>query len=124
MFTWTESELQTIGNTDEWTIQTSRRHGSLRTPYIVWGVRVGDELHIRAVRGRTSPWFRGMQSRHAGNVMAGDIVKGITFVEVFDFELAPQDMEAIATLDTKTSNFFDHRDPAIVKALGEVSRNT
>ena len=36
--------------------------------------------------------------------------------DVFDFELSPEDMAAIATLDTGTSSFFDHRDPAIVKA--------
>jgi len=36
-----------------------------------------------------------------------------------DFELSPEDMEAIKTLDTKTSSFFDHRDPAMVKWLGE-----
>ncbi|MBK9488247.1 MAG: aldo/keto reductase [Haliscomenobacter sp.] len=36
----------------------------------------------------------------------------------FDFELSPEDMEAIKTLDTKTSSFFDHRDPAMVKWLG------
>jgi len=28
------------------------------------------------------------------------------------------------TLDTKTSSFFDHRDPNIVKALGEAPRPT
>lgn len=39
--------------------------------------------------------------------------------EVFDFELAADDMEAIGTLDSKTSSFFDHRDPAMVKWLGE-----
>ncbi len=38
---------------------------------------------------------------------------------VFDFMLSPEDMTAIATLDTKTSSFFDHRDPAMVKRLGE-----
>ena len=37
---------------------------------------------------------------------------------VFDFELAPEDMEAIATLDRKESSFFDHRDPEIVKWIG------
>jgi len=37
---------------------------------------------------------------------------------VFDFELAPAEMESIGALDTKTSSFFDHRDPAIVKWLG------
>jgi diketogulonate reductase-like aldo/keto reductase len=36
-----------------------------------------------------------------------------------DFELGAEDMEAIKTLDTKTSSFFDHRDPVMVKWLGE-----
>jgi 2,5-diketo-D-gluconate reductase A len=43
---------------------------------------------------------------------------------IFDFDLSPEDMAAIATLDTKTSSFFDHRDPNIVKALGEAQRPT
>lgn len=36
-----------------------------------------------------------------------------------DFELSAEDMEAIKTLDTNASLFFDHRDPAMVKWLGE-----
>jgi 2,5-diketo-D-gluconate reductase A len=36
-----------------------------------------------------------------------------------DFILDADDMAAIALLDTKTSSFFDHRDPAMVKWLGE-----
>jgi 2,5-diketo-D-gluconate reductase A len=43
---------------------------------------------------------------------------------VFDFDLNPDDMATIATLDTKTSSFFDHRDPAMVKWLGEAKRPT
>lgn len=43
---------------------------------------------------------------------------------VFDFELSPEEMAAIATLDTKTSAFFDHRDPAVVKRLYELKRST
>ncbi len=39
--------------------------------------------------------------------------------DIFDFELTASDMEAIQTLDTKTSAFFDHRDPVMVKWLGE-----
>ncbi|AFK05524.1 aldo/keto reductase (plasmid) [Emticicia oligotrophica DSM 17448] len=38
---------------------------------------------------------------------------------IFDFELSAEDMELIKTLDTKTSVFFDHRDPVMVKWLGE-----
>ncbi len=40
-------------------------------------------------------------------------------ISVLDFELSAEDMAAIAALDTKTSAFFDHRDPAMVKWLGE-----
>lgn len=43
---------------------------------------------------------------------------------IFDFELSAEDMAAIATLDTKQSLFFDHRDPQMVKMLGEANRNT
>ncbi|MCR9062643.1 MAG: aldo/keto reductase [Cytophagales bacterium] len=34
-----------------------------------------------------------------------------------DFELSPEEMESIKSLDNKTSAFFDHRDPAMVKWL-------
>jgi diketogulonate reductase-like aldo/keto reductase len=37
---------------------------------------------------------------------------------VFDFELSQEDMAALTTLDTKTSSFFDHRNPEMVKWLG------
>jgi 2,5-diketo-D-gluconate reductase A len=40
-------------------------------------------------------------------------------INVLDFELSAEDVAAIATLDTKTSSFFDHRDPNMVKWLGE-----
>lgn len=39
-------------------------------------------------------------------------------ISVLDFELSAEDMMAITTLDTKTSSFFDHRDPEKVKWLG------
>jgi len=42
---------------------------------------------------------------------------------VFDFELNATDMESIKTLDTNASLFFDHRDPAMVKWLGERKLN-
>ncbi|GMV88790.1 MAG: 2,5-diketo-D-gluconic acid reductase [Chthonomonas sp.] len=40
-------------------------------------------------------------------------------LDVFEFELTDGDMDAIASLDTGHSLFFDHRDPAVVKWLGE-----
>lgn len=39
--------------------------------------------------------------------------------DIFDFELTKDDFQAIQTLDTKASLFFDHRDPNMVKWLSE-----
>tara|TARA_B100000378_G_scaffold241486_1_gene210298 strand:+ start:42818 stop:43666 length:849 start_codon:yes stop_codon:yes gene_type:complete len=36
-------------------------------------------------------------------------------IDVFDFELSNEDMDAIATLNTNTTKFFDHRDVKMVK---------
>ncbi len=38
---------------------------------------------------------------------------------VFDFDLSPDDMLSIQSLNTNASLFFDHRDPAMVKWLSE-----
>lgn len=40
-----------------------------------------------------------------------------------DFELTSEEMEKIKTLDSNTSSFFDHRDPKMVKWLGERKLN-
>jgi 2,5-diketo-D-gluconate reductase A len=34
---------------------------------------------------------------------------------VFDFALTDEDMDKIAALDTATSSFFSHQDPAIIE---------
>ena len=39
-------------------------------------------------------------------------------ISVFDYELSEEDMAAIANIDTKSSSFFDHRNPEMVKWLG------
>lgn len=38
-------------------------------------------------------------------------------IDVFDFELSPEDMASIAGMDTGASLFFDHRDPKMVAWL-------
>lgn len=44
--------------------------------------------------------------------------------DVFGFRLSPEDMAALATLDLKQSQFFDHRDPAMVKWISTAARDT
>lgn len=44
--------------------------------------------------------------------------------DVFDFHLSAEDMEQIASLNTDTSSFFDHRNPEAVERLVNMTRNT
>lgn len=82
MTQWTTDELARIGNAEELEIASLRVDGTLRRPTIIWVVRVGDDLYVRSVHGRTSHWFRGVQVRYEGQVRAGGITKDVTFVEV------------------------------------------
>ena len=81
MTTWTSDELDKIGTAEELEIASLRRDGTLRNPVTIWVVRLGDDLYVRCVNGRTGAWFRGTQVRHAGRIWAGGVEKDVTFVD-------------------------------------------
>ncbi len=81
MTSWTSEELNKIGKADELKLQSLRRDGTLRDPVTIWVVRVGDDLYVRAVRGRRGPWFRGTQTRREGRIRAGGVNKDVRFVD-------------------------------------------
>ncbi len=82
MFTWTKEELTRIGAADELQLASMRSDGTLRNPVTMWVVRVGDNLYVRAYKGRSGPWFRGTLTRHAGRISAGGVQKDVSFEEV------------------------------------------
>ncbi len=84
MTTWTSDELTTIGAAEELRIASLRRDGTLRKLVTIWVVRVGDDLYVRSVNGRTAAWYRGTQVRHEGHIRAGGVEKDVTFVEETD----------------------------------------
>ena len=90
MTAWTKDELNKIGNAEELQIASLRQDGTLRKPVIIWVVRVGDDLYVRSVNGRTSAWFRGVQTRHEGRIQAGGVEKDVTFVEEADPDINDQ----------------------------------
>lgn len=90
METWTSDELNKIGTAEELQIASLRRDGTLRNLVTIWVVRVGDDLYVRSVNGRTSAWFRGTQVRHEGKILAGGIDKDVAFVEEADPDINAQ----------------------------------
>ncbi len=81
MTAWTSDELNKIGTAEELQIASLRRDGTLRNPVTIWVVRLGDDLYVRSVNGRTAAWFRGTQVRHEGRIWAGGVEKDVTFVD-------------------------------------------
>ena len=90
MTAWTSEELNKIGTAEELEIASLRRDGTLRNPVTIWVVRLGDDLYVRSVNGRTGAWFRGAQVRHEGRIWAGGLEKDVTFVEEADPDLSNQ----------------------------------
>ena len=79
MGNWTDTELETIGEADELRVAGLKADDTLRSPTIIWAVRVDGSIYIRSVLGPEAGWFRGTQLRGAGRVEAGGITKDVTF---------------------------------------------
>jgi hypothetical protein len=79
---WTSDELTRLADADEMHIAGTRSDGSLRTPVIVWMVRLGDDLYTRSVNGPDASWFRGTRANHQGHISANGVERDVTFVDI------------------------------------------
>lgn len=90
MSTWSNRELEKIGSAEELQIAALRSDGTLRKSTIIWVVRLGNDLYVRSVNGRTSAWFRGILERHAGRIQAGGVDNDVAFEETPEPEINDQ----------------------------------
>ena len=114
MTTWTSDELNKIGKAEELQIASLRSDGRLRKLVTIWVVRLGDDLYVRSVNGRTSAWFRGTEVRHEGNIRAGGVDKDVTFVEESDSNINDQ-IDAAYT--TKYRRYASIANPMVTPAV-------
>jgi hypothetical protein len=82
MSAWTSDELRRIEQAEELEIAGRKPDNTLRKSTTIWVVRVGDELYVRSVYGRSSGWFKGVQAHHEGRIQAGGVEKDVRFVEI------------------------------------------
>ena len=78
---WTSDDLTRIGTTDELELASAPGDGTVRKPRTIWVVRVGDDLYVRSMYGRTGGWFPATQVRHQGHIRAGGVDKDVTFAD-------------------------------------------
>lgn len=90
MTTWTDDDLRRFGDAQEVRIAAMRRDSSLRSPVIVWVVRLGDDLYTRSVNGPDAAWFRGVQARHRGQLSAAGVVADVDFIASGDIDVDDQ----------------------------------
>ena len=91
---WTHNDLERIGMADELQLMSVKKNGTPRKPVTIWVVRIGDDLYVRAYRGRESAWFRHTQLRQEGHIVAGGVKKDVTFVDVSDDEALNNKIDA------------------------------
>ncbi|MER8001630.1 DUF2255 family protein [Streptomyces sp. NPDC095613] len=87
---WSPQELSRIADADELEISPRRADGTHRSPTPIWVVRVGDDLYVRAYRGRHGVWFSATQERHQGHISAGGVDRDVVFIDEPDQALNDQ----------------------------------
>jgi hypothetical protein len=104
---WSADELARIGGAGEVDIATRRADGTLRTPRIVWVVRLGDGLYVRSVNGPDAAWFRGARTRMQGHIQAGGMDRDVAFVDA-DHDLDDAIDEAYRAKYRSSPSAVDH----------------
>ena len=82
MTTWTNDELDTIGDADGLRIAALRTDGTLRNPVTILVVRKDNELYVRSVKGAVAGWYRGHAGDPRGARAGGRGRQGRYFVDV------------------------------------------
>ncbi len=91
---WARNDLARMGAAEELQLATFKKDGTLRAPVMIWVVRVGDELYVRANRGRETAWLRHVQRQPEGRIGADGITKDVTFVDVSRDEALNNEIDA------------------------------
>ncbi len=81
MSSWTADELERIGQAEELELASRRADGSLRSWVPLWVARVGDELFVRSMYGRSNPWFQRALASGEGRIRAGGVERDVAIVE-------------------------------------------
>jgi hypothetical protein len=81
MATWTDEELDRIGNVEELQL-ASLGDDKSRRPYVtMWVVRAGDDVYVRSAGGPDRPWYRRAKASGAGRIRAGGLERDVTVGE-------------------------------------------
>src|SRR5271168_1369829 len=108
MATWTDDELDRIGNAEELQLASLRDDGSLGSYVTMWVVRAGDDVYVRSAGGPDRPWYRRAIASGAGRIRADGIERDVTFAEAA--------VNAHPAIDAAYHAKYDRYGPGIVNS--------
>ena len=109
MTTWTNDELQRVGDADELQIASQRPDGTLRPYVTIWVVRAGDDLYVRSAYGANNPWYVRAKASGTGRIRAGGVERDVIFAEA--------ESDVLPDIDHAYHAKYDRYGPAIVGSV-------
>ena len=116
MATWTDEELNRLGEAEELQLASMRKDGTLRPYVTMWVVRAGNDVYVRSAYGPDNPWYRRAKASGAGRLRANGLERDVTVAEAAPDLRAGVDPEADlhAAIDAAYHAKYDRHGPAIV----------
>ena len=109
---WTADEVAAIGTAEELDLASRRPDGSLRPFVTIWVVRVGHDLYVRSVNGKSS-WLSRAVAAGTGRIRTGGIERDVAF------EVADSSLNAAVTAAYHAK--YDRYGPGIVGTVVSVA---
>jgi hypothetical protein len=109
MATWTDEELNHVGDAEELQLASRRKDGTLRRYVTMWVVRAGNDVYVRSAYGPDSPWYRRAKASGSGRIRAGGVQREVTFGDATP--------DAHAGIDAAYHAKYDRYGPAIVGSV-------
>ena len=109
MSAWAEAELSRFGASEEIEIAAVRKDGTVRAPRIIWVVRTGDELYVRAAYGPGSGWHRVARTSGHARISAQGVEQ--------DVNIEAADERALDQIDAAYREKYGRRYASIVDTI-------
>lgn len=84
---WSEGDLSRFGASEEIEIAAVRQDATVRAPRVIWVVRAGDELYVRAAYGPGSGWHRAARTSGHARISAQGVEQDVNIAAADEREL-------------------------------------
>ncbi|MBO2451272.1 DUF2255 family protein [Actinomadura barringtoniae] len=84
MTTWSNDDLERLGDANEIQIAPENGNGETHRPITIWIVRHDDDLFVRSARGPEGRWYRTAGTTHRGRIHAAGLTRDVTFADETD----------------------------------------